>query len=237
MAPPNAPPAGPLSPRLIFGIGVMAVGAILLLDDLGLAESRHWLQFWPVILLLAGFSKLAQPRGCRHGAFPLVAIGAVLLAVNTGQLSLRQVVPVVLLFLGARMVWKAVRPVTAAPAALVLRSAGPPGLQAFAFMGGLSRRPDSLDAASGSATAIMGGCEIDLTGADPVGGAFTIDTFAFWGGIEITVPEDWEVVNQGLPLLGGFEDKTVLPEHPRARLVVTGVALMGGVGIKNPGRH
>ena len=51
----------------------------------------------------------------------------------------------------------------------------------------------------------MGGCEIDLRHASmPEGRAAVLDTFAFWGGIEIRVPEDWEVVSQGIAVLGGF---------------------------------
>ena len=35
--------------------------------------------------------------------------------------------------------------------------------------------------------------------------------FAFWGGIEIKVPEDWTVVTRVMPLMGGVEDKTRAP--------------------------
>ena len=67
----------------------------------------------------------------------------------------------------------------------------------------------------------------------PEGGEAIIDTFAFWGGIEIKVPEDWEVVNYGSAFLGAFENKTrPLPGASR-RLIVTGTAIMGGVEVKN----
>jgi hypothetical protein len=57
---------------------------------------------------------------------------------------------------------------------------------------------------------------------------------AVMGGIEIWVPENWVVVMQGVPVLGGFEDKT----HPASsdtnkRLIVKGYSVMGGVEIKN----
>ena len=61
-----------------------------------------------------------------------------------------------------------------------------------------------------------------------------IDTFALWGGIDIKVPPDWSVVLQGLPLMGGFEDKTAKPpEGGRKRLLVRGLAIMGGVEVHN----
>ncbi len=55
-----------------------------------------------------------------------------------------------------------------------------------------------------------------------------------WGGIELRVPEDWTVELRGTPLLAGFVDKTRQPSVPtEKRLVIRGVALMGGVEIKN----
>jgi hypothetical protein len=55
-----------------------------------------------------------------------------------------------------------------------------------------------------------------------------------WGGIEIRVPEDWMIDSQVIPLMGGVEDKTRPPTTPSPhRLVLRGMALMGGVEIKN----
>jgi predicted membrane protein len=80
---------------------------------------------------------------------------------------------------------------------------------------------------------MMGGCEIDLSQASMRGEAAVFDIFAMMGGIEIRVPEDWAVENQGLALLGGFEDKTRRPLDAKKRLVLRGFALMGGVEVKN----
>ena len=82
--------------------------------------------------------------------------------------------------------------------------------------------------------AIMGGCEIDLRQAAIAADEASIDTFAMWGGIKIKVPQTWNVILQGFPFLGGFDDKTVKPSDPSAkRLVIRGTAIMGGVEITN----
>jgi hypothetical protein len=58
-----------------------------------------------------------------------------------------------------------------------------------------------------------------------------------WGGIEIYVPRDWHVTVSGFPLLGGFEDKTYQqPGEASGHLVVKGMAVMGGVEVKNEKR-
>jgi hypothetical protein len=51
--------------------------------------------------------------------------------------------------------------------------------------------------------------------------------------VEILAPREWSVVLQGTPVLGGFEDKTAPPRESGPRLIVRGVAIMGGVEIKN----
>jgi hypothetical protein len=107
----------------------------------------------------------------------------------------------------------------------------------FAMMSGV-RRQVTGEFAGAEATAIMGGVELDLRYSAMDGDEVIIDTFALWGGIEIWVPAHWEIVSQGLPLMGAFEDKTHVTTHGGAqgrqpRLVVRGVAIMGGVEIKN----
>ena len=69
----------------------------------------------------------------------------------------------------------------------------------------------------------MGGCEIDLRHASmPEGRAAVLDTFAFWGGIEIRVPDDWEVVSQGSAVLGAFVNNARSQPGAKRRLLVTG---------------
>jgi hypothetical protein len=105
----------------------------------------------------------------------------------------------------------------------------------FAMMSGVRRQVTGAFAGA-EATAIMGGVELDLRYSAMDADEVIIDTFALWGGIEIWVPPSWEIVSQGLPLMGAFEDKTHVVTHAgsrQPRLIVRGVAIMGGVEIKN----
>jgi hypothetical protein len=79
----------------------------------------------------------------------------------------------------------------------------------------------------------MGGGEVDLRRASMSRDEAVLDIFVFWGGFEVKVPDDWEVVSRGLPILGGFVDNTRHPPAAQKRLVVTGMAVMGGIEIKN----
>ena len=97
----------------------------------------------------------------------------------------------------------------------------------------VARTSGVQDFRGGDMTAVMGGCEVDLRQASMRVPA-SIDVFVMWGGVEIRVPEDWTVELRGVPILAGFVDKTRPPAvATEKRLIVRGVALMGGVEIKN----
>ncbi len=107
-------------------------------------------------------------------------------------------------------------------------------LSAMAILGGVERQNNCQDFRGGDVTAILGGCEIDLRGAsitpphEPV-----LEVFALWGGIEVRVPDDWTVISQVDPILGGFEDKTDQPKNESKRFVIRGSVVMGGIEVKN----
>lgn len=106
-------------------------------------------------------------------------------------------------------------------------------LNLFAFMGGVRRNLVSSSFRRGNATAVMGGVVIDMRQSAAAGGESVIECFAMWGGIEVKVPPDWQVVNEITPIMGGVEDKSMQTQPVRHRLVLKGVVFMGGVEIKS----
>jgi predicted membrane protein len=107
-------------------------------------------------------------------------------------------------------------------------------IKGFALMGGVVRSSNSQDFRGGELTAVMGGCEIDLRNAVIKEGEAQLEIFAFWGGVEIKVPEDWTVVVQVVPIMGGVEDKSVPPKGGASKkLVLSGHCIMGGAEIRN----
>ena len=101
-------------------------------------------------------------------------------------------------------------------------------------MGAIERATDSPDFRGADLVAFMGGCELDLRHADIAGDAAVVDVLAIMGGIEIYVPNTWAIEAKVFPLMGGLGDETHLnTSGPTKRLVVRGLAIMGGVEIKN----
>ena len=222
-----------ISPRLVVGLAVMAFGVLLTLDNFGLVEMRGLWRFWPIVFVLIGLSKLVQ-RADVFGVLLWVGLGGALLAHNFGLLHMRQVWPLVLVVLGARLVVGALgRPSGGRPLSKQTLFDDAARIDAFAVMGGVVRGTNSASFTGGAASAVMGGCEIDLRQAKLAGGEASFDAFAVWGGIELKVPEDWAVENRGVAFLGGFTDTTRRPSQPKGRLILTGLAVMGGVEAKN----
>jgi hypothetical protein len=83
--------------------------------------------------------------------------------------------------------------------------------------------------------AIFGGCELNLSHSD-FKDTITLEVVAIFGGIKIIVPPNWEIKSEAAAIFGGIDDKrAVAPfgEGPRKILVIKGLALFGGVDIKN----
>ena len=216
----------------ILGLGVLTFGAVMLLDNFGVVAAERLYDYWPVFLILVGVSHFVRPEGSRRifAGLVWIAIGSIVLLSNLGYITFEiwDLWPVVLLIIGGNLILKPFRRnrVSTGDNASVF--------EATAILGGSSRRITAANFQGGDATAIMGGCEIDLRDCGSEGGPAEINTFAFWGGVEIRVPDDWEVQVRGVAILGAYEDKTRTAEgEGRKVLTVTGMAIMGGVEINN----
>jgi class 3 adenylate cyclase len=86
-----------------------------------------------------------------------------------------------------------------------------------------------------NAVAVMGGCDMDLRGAEIEGPEIEITAVAFWGGVDIIVPEGFDVELRGFSFMGGrnlrLRDVPIVPGSPR--IVVRGFAVMGGIDVKS----
>jgi len=223
-----------LTPQLIFGLVIVLAGVLFTLDNLGIIQAEAFTRYWPVALVLFGALRLAQARtgaGVLSGLlFLVIGIWLLLEALTDFRVHLEDIWPLLLVILGSYLVWQGLSTRAASPA---LREGNVTTISGMAILGAFARRSRSQAFRGADLTAIMGACEIDLRGA-AIHGEATIDVFTMWGGIDISVPDDWTVESRVVPLLGGVEDKTRPPpggsEH---RLIVRGVAIMGGVDIKN----
>ncbi len=220
------------TPRLVFGLLIIAAGTLLTLENMDVIRIRHLWDYWPVALILVGLAKAAGGKGTGRGVgLAIAVVGALLLLDNLDYIRfhLWDLWPVALILVGASMVMGVLARgrATAAGVSLGQRVDG------FAFLGHVERGCNSPDFKGGDLTAVMGNCEVDLRPASITSGEAVIDTFAWWGNIELKVPADWTVVVHGTPLMGSYEDHTVRPAVPTKTLVIRGMVIMASVEITN----
>lgn len=109
----------------------------------------------------------------------------------------------------------------------------PTSTTAVAMMSGFQRGGNWVVPRHFTATALLGGGELDLREARFAERECTISVFAFMGGVEIVVPEDITVRIHGIGMMGGFDSRAAYEGPTSAPVLnVTGFAFLGGVDVK-----
>ncbi|HEY6129779.1 MAG TPA: DUF5668 domain-containing protein [Candidatus Acidoferrum sp.] len=224
---------------LVPGAVILAIGAIFLLNNMGIVNAGHFFQFWPLILIFAGLVNLANP--CRRIWGAILLVSGVLLQLNQlgyGHFSWGEMWPLALIAAGAFAMWSALQARKMAEG-LNANNADPrTTLNESAIFGGIEKRLNAKEFRGGQLQSLFGGIEIDLRDADIDGAEAVLHTNAMFGGIELRVPETWYVVARGQGIFGGFKDSTRYSgpgdgDKPKKTLIIVGTAIFGGVEIRN----
>ncbi|MFC9507412.1 DUF1707 domain-containing protein [Streptomyces sp. NPDC057002] len=105
---------------------------------------------------------------------------------------------------------------------------------AVAVMSGFQRKGHWTMPRRFTCLAFWGGGEIDLREANFAEREVEINAIAIMGGVDVIVPPGVEVVVRGIGIMGGFDHREEgVPGEPGApRVIVTGFAFWGGVGVQ-----
>ena len=100
----------PVTPQLIFGLFVMALGIVLGLDSLDLADAGYVIRFWPLGLMLLGATIASRAEShSRFWGFFWMFVGGWLLLRNLGivRVGFWQLLwPSVLVWIGGNLILK-----------------------------------------------------------------------------------------------------------------------------------
>ena len=220
--------------RRWLGVLLILLGVLIILTNVGVLDLGLWqifVTYWPLLLIGAGlYNLLTNPAG-RFGGLIVLLMGSLFLARNLDQLNVFDYIsfwPLVLIFIG---VW------------LLLRGRRGPReidksrLNLINIFSGTSSRVVSSNFKGGSSISIFGGAEIDLRESVLDEGRARFDIFALFGGDDIYIPEDWNVVIKGLPIFAGWDDNTRAnpgdEEESENTLEINCLLLFGGVDVNN----
>jgi predicted membrane protein len=189
------------------GITLIIIGFLFILDTFNIMEFGGIISdWWPAIFIIIGLIKLqGQDRGA---GLIFILIGALLLLTIHDIVewnSIWRLWPLILIFIGLSMIFKGRRSkwkLTNEP------TTGDEYIHSNAVFGGSERTVTSQNFKGGEAMALFGGVELDMRQAKISADGCKIHATALFGGIEIIVPDDWNVIITGTPIFGGIDSKS-----------------------------
>lgn len=218
-----------VSSQTVAGALIVVVGVLLLLQTTGVYDVGGLFQYVPALFVLVGLYSLVT-SGFRNLVGPLLVIlvaGAwqlVALDYYTWE-QVGQFWPVLVVVFGLSVLLGPVR------------SRGGVGsddhVTGVAVFGGSERHATGSSFTGADLIALFGGAELDLRDVTVEDPPAHVSAFAAFGGVEITVPREWNVRIDVLPVLGGVEDERRREEttHGETDLVVTGLVALGGISV------
>jgi len=213
--------------RLFFGLLIVAVGTVLLLDNAGVLDAGEIFgTWWPAILILAGILTFAANPRHWPVALIITAVGLAFLLSNLDIVDLGNfIIPAAIILVGLLVLFGR---------GLGARTEAGDRVNSFNVFSGSEIASHSKQFQGGNITAVFGGAEVDLRDTLPAPGA-ELDVFAAFGGVEVTVPQGWNVITRGLPLFGGIDNATAKDPVPAdaPTLAVNATVLFGGLEIKH----
>jgi predicted membrane protein len=235
---------------LFVGLLMIGGGVLFLLRNLGIVYFDNIGDYWPVILIVIGGSKLISPRGMHDVSSGMIVggIGVLFLLRNLGIIYGNFwgfVWPAALIGIGATMLMKhlngpdwwtggGTNPPSPAAGPASVPGTGENSLFAETVFGGIERNIVSQAFEGGKVSVVFGGAEIDLRGAAMQGPEIVLKADAVFGGIDLKVPDTWQVDVRGSGVFGSYENHTHAPAAANApKLIVKGGAVFGGVTVRN----
>jgi len=224
--------------RIFWGLLLILVGGVFLLDRV------HWLdlgdllsRFWPVLFILLGISILLSRnfKNAGSGVFFILFGGFfLLLKLHLFERLFNQPIwdyfwPLALIAVG---LWLLVRPGWHSDKGGI-SAVGGDDLNIGQVFSGTARKIESQNFRGGKADVVFGSAEIDLRAARLAGGQAVLVLSAVFGGIEVFVPRDWQIVLEGTPVLGSIEShKKAGTVPPTQTLTIKGSAVFGSIEVK-----
>lgn len=189
------------------GITLIIVGVLFLLDKFTALNFGGLLSdLWPAIFIIIGLIKLkGQDRGA---GLVFILIGTIFLLVTLGSIEFSNILrlwPLILIFIGISMIFKGRRTKWKLSNET---TTGDEYIHSNAVFGGSEYTVTSQNFKGGETMALFGGVELDMRQAKISADGCKIHATALFGGVEIIVPEDWNVIITGTPIFGGIDSKS-----------------------------
>lgn len=219
--------------QIFWGLVIIVVGALFLAQNLGFLQDNSFWKYLPALLIIFGLYQLFVNR-LRAWAGPVLItlIGTYLLLATLNVITWATfgslIWPTILIMIGL---------------SIILHRGGSAGFETdtsnkvnvFSAFSEQNRKITSGDFKSAEVSAMFGASKLDLRNAAVSQPPAYVQTTTMFGGVDIYIPESWDVRNNIVAFFGGSSDKrkNVPPEKDTPDLILTGTVFFGGLDIKS----
>ncbi len=217
--------------KLFVGLMIVIIGTSLLFGQLGLESifgfslSYLFSILWPLILVLIGGSIWLS--GKNSGGLIILAIGLFFLLNTLFDIDIFSIFwPLLLIALGLLILFKGSAKQSAVKASTNF-------ITTNSIFSGSEKKITSKNFEGANVFVLFGGSDLDLRDAKISKEGAQIDLTVAFGGCEIYVPKDTQVVSEGSAFLGGWDNKADGANTENAPVLkISGSVMFGGVEIK-----
>jgi hypothetical protein len=226
--------------RVLGGTALVVLGGVLLAGQLGLVDAGALVSgWWPLVVVAAGLLRLVDRE--TTGGLIVTAIGLALLAWRQDLLGAdlwQWLAPLLLVALGTALLLRRPRfrsavisDRTGGSVGGVTRGTAGPVLDVAAVLSGRQLVAQAIPFRGGSAVAVLGSVELDLTAATLSPEGARLDLTSVLGSVELEVPDDWRVRIDGSAVLAGIDDRTSPASGDAPLLIIQAFALLGSIEV------
>jgi len=227
-----------LKGKFYLGIIFILIGISVVFKQLGLWDLSNFIwTWWPLLLIGSGIRHLNRKPISKTSGITLLTLGILfqMRELNIINVSLMRFFwPAIIIAIGVSMLLP--RSFKKETYEFSKKEVDQDVVDNLAVFSGVNSRNNSKNFRGGSLVAIFGGIDMDLSNANLLTEGARMDITAAFGGVNVIVPKDWTVVVKGLPIFGGWSNKTnsknyLNPDAPV--LTLHCFVAFGGVEIKN----
>lgn len=196
--------------KFYLGIIFILVGIVALFNQLGIYDFGNIISnWWPLILIGAGARQLSRRPISKTSGIILVVVGLLfqMRKLHIITVSLMSFFwPAIIIAIGVSMLLP--RTLTKDKYEFSKNETDHDVVDNLALFSGVKSRNISKSFRGGSLVSIFGGIEMDLREANLLNKGARMDVTAAFGGVNIIVPPEWTVIVKGIPIFGGWSNKT-----------------------------
>lgn len=239
---------------IFIGLTGIAIGAFYLAQSFGYLTGFELSDYWPLLLILFGASRIINPHSNSSYFWGpvFIGVGALFMAYNLNQLPFNPAKfwPVILIIVGLWIIVRSLFGLGRCRTSVCGGVSSTAGkyhhkyqaidsvlndneLDISLTMSGGKYICTSKEFKGGTIRVRAAGAELDLTSVETSLEEIPLFIDLKLGGIEIRVPQNWIINYKGTTTMGSVQDHTRPPVNPSKKLVISGDLALAGIEIRN----